>query len=254
MKNIRRSLCLIAAILFAANLNAQTNAPQAAVAPADAFATNTAIIPTPRTGQGAGGWMKRHQAFVKQAGQGGVDLLFMGDSITDFWRNRGSNVWNHFYAPRHAANFGISGDRTEHVLWRIENGELNGIKPKVIVLMIGTNNGRTASPEQTAEAIKLIIEQFHAKLPDTKILLLGVFPRNRVNDIEPEISAPPKINAIISHYDNGNTVRYLNINDKLVGPDGKVPADIMPDFLHPNAHGYQIWADAMEPLLAEMLK
>jgi lysophospholipase L1-like esterase len=120
--------------------------------------------------------------------------------------------------------------------------------------MIGTNNGRTASPEQTAGAIKLIIEQFQAKFPDVKILLLGVFPRNRSNDIPEEIADPPKINAIISHYDNGSTVRYLNINDKLVGADGMVPADIMPDFLHPNAHGYQIWADAMEPLLAQMLK
>jgi lysophospholipase L1-like esterase len=273
MKTIRRSICLLAAILFAANLNAQTNelarvmltppggANQVLAPtnlPVNAFATNTAIIPTPRTGQGASSWMKRHQAFVTQAKQGGVDLLFMGDSITDFWRRPppryGSNVWNQFYAPRHAANFGISGDRTEHVLWRIENGELDGIKPRVIVLMIGTNNGQTASPEQTAGAIKLIIEEFHAKLPDVKILLLGVFPRNRSNDVPAEIADPPKINAIISHYDNGSTVRYLNINDKLVGADGMVPADIMPDFLHPNEHGYQIWADAMEPLLAQMLK
>jgi lysophospholipase L1-like esterase len=279
MKTIRRSIYLLVAILFAANLNAQTNAPQVA-APlttpngtnlllpstntplvqdaALVFPTNTAIIPTPRTGQGASSWMKRHQAFVEQAKQGGVDLLFMGDSITDFWRRPppryGSNVWNQFYVPRNAANFGISGDRTEHVLWRIENGELDGIKPKVTVLMIGTNNGRTAEPDQTAGAIKLIIEQFHVKLPDTKILLLGVFPRNRTNDIPAEIAAPPKINAIISHYDNGSTVRYLNINDKLVGADGMVPADIMPDFLHPNAHGYQIWADAMEPLLTQMLQ
>ena len=85
-------------------------------------------------------WVARHEGFVQIAKKGGVDLLFMGDSITDFWRNRGSNVWDKYYAPRNAANFGISADRTEHVLWRMDNGELEGIKPKVVVLMIGTNN------------------------------------------------------------------------------------------------------------------
>jgi lysophospholipase L1-like esterase len=92
--------------------------------------------PVPRDAK----WVQRHEGFVQIAKKGGVDLLFMGDSITDFWRNRGSNVWNRYYFPRNAANFGISADRTQHVLWRMDNGELHGLKPKVVVLMIGTNN------------------------------------------------------------------------------------------------------------------
>ncbi len=212
--------------------------------------TNTAVIPVPR----AKTWVVRHEGFVAIAQKGGVDLLFMGDSITDGWRTRGANVWAKYYAPLHAANFGIGGDQTQHVLWRIDNGELDGINPKVIVLMIGTNNGGSNSPAEIAYAIKVIIDTIQAKCPDTKILLLGVFPRNRKNDTQAQIEAPAKINKIIARYDNGKTVRYLNINKKFIGPDGKVPAAIMPDFLHPNEHGYQIWADAMEPLLAKMMK
>src|SRR6185437_1869851 len=105
---------------------------------------NPATTPVPRSS----GWVARHEGFVQQAKAGNIDLLFMGDSITDFWRSRGKNVWQKFYGSRHAANFGISGDRTQHVLWRIENGELDGIDPKVIVLMIGTNNSGSDSPDQ----------------------------------------------------------------------------------------------------------
>ena len=133
MKTIRRPIFLLIAFLCAVNLFAQNTAP---VATTNAVVQNAATNPVPL----GAGWVARHEGFVAQAKQGGIDILFMGDSITDFWRNRGSNVWNQYYAPRHAANFGISGDRTQHVLWRMDNGELDGIKPKVVVLMIGTNN------------------------------------------------------------------------------------------------------------------
>jgi lysophospholipase L1-like esterase len=245
MKKFFRSLFLVAvasALLLATQSFAQDTKPS----------VNTAIIPALRTNPR--NWVQRHEGFVEIAKQGNVDLLFLGDSITDFWRRTGSNFWNQYYAPRHAANFGISGDRTEHLLWRIDHGELSGIKPKVVVLLIGTNNGNTNSPAEIANAIKLILAKIQTKMPDAKVLLLGVFPRNRTNDTPAYIEAPPLVNALIAKYDNGRTIRYLNINDKLVGPDGRVPADIMPDFLHPNEHGYQIWAEAMEPLLAEMLK
>jgi lysophospholipase L1-like esterase len=217
-------------------------------------AVNSAIVPAPRPG----GWMKRHENFLEQAKQDQIDLLFVGDSITDFWRGKaprfGTNIWSKYYAPLHTADFGISGDRTENVIWRIDNGELDGLHPKVIVLMIGTNNSRTNSPEQIAEGIKVILNKMQEKCPDSKILLLGVFPRNTLKDIPAQIEAPAKINAIISKYADGKKIVYLNINDKFLGPDGKVPADIMPDFLHPNEHGYQLWADAMNPTLFGMMK
>jgi lysophospholipase L1-like esterase len=217
---------------------------------------NTAIIPAPRDEK----WMARHAGFVQEAQKGGIDILFLGDSITDGWRNKGSNVWNKYYAPRRAANFGIGGDRTQHVLWRMEKGELDGIKPKVVVLMIGTNNtgkendaGKMRNTVlETIAGVQAVVKELRAKLPDSKILLLAIFPRSTLDN--PQRAQVALINTVIAKLDDGKTVRYLDIGPKFLGADGKVPEDIMPDFLHPNEQGYQIWADAMGPALDEMLK
>ena len=221
-----------------------------------ADAKNTAIIPEPRDAN----WVKRHEGFVAEAKRGGIDLLFMGDSITDFWRNRGSNVWNHYYAPRHAANFGISGDRTQHVLWRMDNGELDGIKPKVVVLMIGTNNTgkerdkktiRNTVPE-TIEGVQAVVTDLRKRLPGSKILLLGIFPRGATID-DPQRAQVALINTVIAKMDDGKMVKYLDIGPAFLDNDGNLPKSIMPDSLHPNEHGFQIWADAMNPTLGKMM-
>jgi lysophospholipase L1-like esterase len=248
-------LHVLAALLCAANLPAQDTATT--VPPeSTTVAQNTAVIPVPRPG----GWMKRHEAFVEQAKKGGIDILFMGDSITDFWRNRGSNVWNEFYAPRHAANFGISGDRTQHVLWRIDHGELDGIHPKVVVLMIGTNNTgkernsnkiRNTVPE-TIAGVQAVVADIRAKLPDSKILLLAIFPRGTLDD--PQRAQVAVINTVIAKLDDGKMIRFLDIGPKFLETDGTLPRSLMPGLLHPNEKGYRIWASAMEPLLDEMLK
>jgi lysophospholipase L1-like esterase len=219
-------------------------------------AKNSAIIPVPRDPK----WVGRHEGFVKIAQAGGVDLLFMGDSITDFWRNRGSNVWNKYYAPQHAANFGISGDRTQHVLWRMDNGELDGIRPKVVVLMIGTNNTgkerdkktpRNAPPEVIA-GVTAVVNDLRTKLPASKILLLAIFPRG---DGGPEQQSQiNEINPVIAKLADGKMVTWLDIGSKFLDADGNVDKNIMPGLLHPNAKGYQIWADAMNPTLDEMMK
>jgi lysophospholipase L1-like esterase len=217
---------------------------------------NTATNPVPL----GAGWVKRHEGFVAQAKSGGIDILFMGDSITDFWRNRGSNVWNQFYAPQHAANFGISGDRTQHVLWRMDNGELDGIHPKVVVLMIGTNNtGKERdkktprnTPAQVIEGVTAVVNDIRAKLPASKILLLAIFPRG---DGGPEQQAQiNEINPAIAKLADGKMIVFLDIGSKFLDADGTLPKTVMPDLLHPNEHGYQIWADAMNPTLDAMLK
>jgi lysophospholipase L1-like esterase len=227
----------------------------AALLAPSARAENTATNPVPRDAK----WIARHEGFVKQAQQGGIDLLFMGDSITDFWRNRGSNVWNTYYAPLHAANFGISADRTQHVLWRIEHGELDGIHPKVVVLMIGTNNtGKEQdhqtirnTPPQVIEGVTAVVHEIQAKLPETKILLLAIFPRSqRGEPIRDEIK---QINLSIAQLDDGKSVTFLDIGPKFLEPDGALSREIMPDLLHPSEKGYKIWAEAMQPTLNRLM-
>ena len=240
-------LLTFALMLSAATLPAQTNSSAQT-----AQVMGSALIPATR--QSPKNWMSRHEEFVAQAKRGGIDILFLGDSITDFWRSKGSNVWNQYYAPRHAANFGISGDRTQHVLWRIENGELDGIHPKVTVLMIGTNNSKSDSAEDIARAIGMIIDDIHSKIPDTKILLLAIFPRNTAKDTPKSLETIRDVNTQIAFYDNSDTVRFLDIGAKFLGPDGKVHKDVMADYLHPTEKGYKIWAAAMEPTLDAMLK
>jgi lysophospholipase L1-like esterase len=238
---------------FAQTTNVVTNATLAVT---NAVVENTATNPVPLGAR----WVARHEGFVKLAQQGGIDILFMGDSITDFWRNRGSNVWNQYYAPRHAANFGISGDQTQHVLWRLDNGELDGIKPKVVVLMIGTNNtGKDRNGNlhntipQIIAGVQAVVADIRTRLPDSKILLLAIFPRgNKIDDFQRgEVAI---VNTVLAKLDDGKMVKFLDIGANFLEADGTLPRSIMPDFLHPNQHGYQIWADAMNPTLDEMLK
>jgi lysophospholipase L1-like esterase len=210
---------------------------------------NSATTPAPRDP----GWVKRHDGFVDIAKKGGVDLLFLGDSITDGWRGGGMAVWEKNFAPHNAANFGIGGDRTEHVLWRLQHGELDGIKPKLAVLMIGTNNLAANKDEEIADGIKAIVNELNKQTPETKLLLLGIFPRGMKAD-DSARTRIKHINSIIAKLDDGQTIKYLDIGDKFLEADGTLPKTIMPDALHPNAKGYEIWAEAIGPKVQEMLK
>jgi lysophospholipase L1-like esterase len=254
---MRRSLHFCALFttlaLAATSLTAQT--PASSTTPATAAAKPT---PKPRTPEDAVTPFSRnpprHAKFMDRIAQGEVGLLFLGDSITDFWPRTGEWSWLKF-APYKPADFGISGERTEDVLWRITNGELDGISPKVTVLMIGTNNvGQcpTENPEWAAAGVKKIVETIHQKLPNTKVLLLGVFPRGTKDSVlRQETEA---INQIIRKLDDGSKTRYLDIGKVFLDPAGEIPKNVMPDSLHPSAHGYDLWYDAMNPLLTEMLK
>jgi lysophospholipase L1-like esterase len=226
--------------------------PFHAVAQATPPATNSAIIPAPFQPQ-------RHEEFVAIAKQGDIDCLLMGDSITDWWRRTGLAVYEKNFGALKCANFGIAGDRTQGVLWRMDNGELDGYTPKVMMLMIGTNNlvggrgGAGNTPDQIAEGITAIVTKFRAKFPAANVLLLGVFPRGAA-DTSRFREPIRQINAIIGKLDDGVHVKYMDIGDKFVAPDGSIPVDVMADGLHPTGKGYEIWAAAVMPTFTRMLQ
>lgn len=219
-----------------------------AFSPAARAQSESTTEPRPREG----GWKQMHESFLARAKmKQGIGLLFIGDSITQGW-NGARGIWERHYAPRNAANFGIGGDRTQHVLWRIENGEIDGIHPKVVVLMIGTNNIGANSPDEIADGIAAIVKKLHEKLPETKVLLLGVFPRGPRAD-DPNRERAKAVNEIIAKLDDGKTVKYLDISKSFMNEDGTISTEIMPDFVHLTRKGYRLWADAMEPTLWSML-
>jgi len=209
--------------------------------------------PTPRPGD----WLKRHDGFVKLAHQGGIDVLFIGDSITDGWRNTGIASWKRSFEPLKAANFGISGDGTHNVLWRLLNGELEVQKPKVVVLLIGTNNipwtfqagelDTTAS--MVTEAVTLLVKTIQTKLPGTKVLLLAIFPRGEHPN--PSRDCIRKVNAKLAALES-DRVRYLDLGSLFLEGD-HIPHELMSDFLHPTAKAYERWAGAMLPVLKALL-
>ncbi len=212
---------------------------------------NSAVVPAKKNPE-------RHEKFLQDIRKmnGKIDLVFIGDSITDAWRGKGPRggvtVWNEQFAPLHALNLGIGGDRTQHILWRIEHGELEGYEPKAFVIMIGTNNMGSNTPEQIAEGNKAIIDEINKKHPKAKILLLGIFPRSHKAS-DPIREKVKKTNELLSKID-GKNVKYLDIGDKFLDKDGTLTKEIMPDYLHLSTKGFMIWAEAIEPEVKEMLK
>jgi lysophospholipase L1-like esterase len=273
---MKRGPTLVLSSLFAVSLLAGVARGQATAAPAApsaAPATRPAIrgggaqpeaadVPSIKMGNDRGqGFIRRHVGFIndRRAMDGRVGLLFVGDSITDGWRNfgprGGRDVFEQAYAKYRPLNIGIGGDRTQHVLWRLDAGEVEGISPKVAVLMIGTNNLGSNSNEEIVAADAKIVESLRKKLPNTKVLVLGIFPR----DEKPDTNNRNRIKAINAELakldDGGRTVKYLDIGDKFLEPDGTLPRDgTMYDALHPGAKGYQVWADAMQPTIEELMK
>jgi len=197
-------------------------------------------------------WKERQAAKSQRIAQGNVDLLFIGDSITHGWENSGRKIWDQYYAKRNAVNLGFSGDRTQHVLWRLLNCPLERISPKLAVLMIGTNNAATDSPEDIAAGVRAIVELLREKLPETRVLVLAIFPRGPHADAKLR-QVNEAANAIIKNLADSKRVYYLDIGQKFLTDDGVLTKEIMPDFLHPHEKGYAIWAQAIEPTVHELL-
>ncbi|HEX5686135.1 MAG TPA: GDSL-type esterase/lipase family protein [Ideonella sp.] len=179
------------------------------------------------------------------------EVVFIGDSITQGWENEGRAVWQRHFA-RQALALGFGGDRTENVLWRLQNGEVDGITPKVAVLMIGTNNAGMRTPESTAAGVKHLLRELRQRLPSTQVLLLAIFPRGEKPDDHLR-GVNDRVNKLIAGYADGRSVHYLDISAALLNPDGSLSKDVMPDLLHLSEKGYAIWQRAMVPTLQRLL-
>lgn len=202
----------------------------------------------------------RHKKFLEIVAKGEGDVIFLGDSITQGWEGAGKKVWAETFAPMKAVNLGIGGDQTGHVIWRITEGkEIDTLKPKLAVIMIGTNNmgnvekktGHT--PEQIAGGVKAIVEELRKQKPEMKILVLAIFPRSP--KAEDKIRAKvADTNKIIAKLADDKHVFYKDIGEKFLEKDGSLDKKIMPDFLHLSEAGYQIWADAIKDEVVKLSK
>lgn len=203
-------------------------------------------------------WPTRHAEVCALVRERKPDLVFIGDSITHFWggepkasRCSGADVWQRFYSRRNAVNLGFGWDRTENVLWRLQHGELAGALPKVVVLLIGTNNLDTNTPDEIAAGIRAICTVLRMSSPQTKILLLAILPRGQKPN--PHRAKLAEVNARIAPLDGKDGVTYLDIGAKFLQPDGTISSELMNDFLHPTAKGYAVFAEAIEPTLCRLL-
>ena len=201
-------------------------------------------------------FLSRHMQIEKVKGKS-VDVVLLGDSIMHFWEWKHPESWKKFTANRTALNLGYGGDRTQHVLWRIAHGELDGYEAKCIVLMIGTNNNssKDTKPENVAGAIELIVSKIREKQPNAKIVLHPIFPRGKSAESVRHVEARArndKTNALLKQFaDRDGKIVWIDFNDKLVDATGWVPASIMRDEIHPTAEGYEIWMEALAPVLGK---
>jgi lysophospholipase L1-like esterase len=182
------------------------------------------------------------------------DIIFIGDSLTSGWLGAGKDIWEKDYAPRHALNFGISGDQTQNVLWRLNNMDIQNLKPKIAVILIGGNNTAN-SPHEIADGVQAVLANTQEVFPGVKIILVSIIPNERAHD------KMMQANSLIKNYADDSTVYYLDLVPLMpevttTTPDGKTDTNfkgISPDHIHPDASGYQIWANAMEPILSKLL-
>jgi len=230
-----------------------------------AYANTKASMPValtpvrPRSGWQDSWWPQRHAEKKTLAKEGKAELVMIGDSITHWWEKNNLEQWHKFYDKFSALNLGFAADCTENVLWRIRDGALDGLSPKVVVIMIGTNNtgyrggkGKETAKE-TASGIKEIVHQVRTRLPDSRVLLLAIFPRGPAAD-DPLRKLNTAINERIASFADGKMVYFLDIGSSFLDEDGTLPKELSKDKLHLTAKGYQIWHDAMAPKLAELMK
>lgn len=203
------------------------------------------VIPTERSEDW---WQQRHQQKRSELQKINepLDILFIGDSITHEWEAEGDEYWQQHFAHRKTFNLGFAGDRTEHLLWRIQNSGVDKRSPRWIVLLIGTNNAghRLDPPEDIAAGVLTILDELHQRLPTSKVLLMAIFPRSR-NTNKPMRQRIDATNTLIRNFADGKQIHWLDINNQFLTKDGVLLESVMPDLLHLNAAQYDKWAQAV---------
>lgn len=198
-------------------------------------------------------WDARHEAKLREkASSTNIELVLIGDSITHGWETEGRQAWADCFGKRGTLNLGFSGDRTEHVIWRLRNGEVDGLSPRMVVLLIGVNNGghRRDKPEDTAAGIGVILDELRSRLPDAKILLLAILPTGEKPD-DPLRLLNDEVNRLIARYADGDRIVFCDIGKAFLDENGFLSGSIMPDFLHPNDRGYRIFAEALKSCMGD---
>lgn len=208
---------------------------------------NTAVLPAPHSGREKDVQRKWERFRGKH-----YDIVFDGDSIMNRWEITGKEVWNQRYAGI-AADFGIEGDRVENLLWRLDNGQVDGIDPKVVVLMIGTNNSGRNSATEIADGIKKAVAEYEERCPHAHIILMAIFPRGE----KPSDGSRLKVAAVnrqIKSLGAQKRVTFIDIGPQLIAADGTISRAMMPDFVHPTAIGYRIWANSIQPIINKYVR
>lgn len=210
-------------------------------------------------------WLERHNRLIARAMAEPIEILFLGDSITQGWEGLGRDpfegdglpIWSERYAPRRAANFGMGGERTNNLVWQVQHGLLGRAEPRVVVLLIGTNDLDGCTPEVVASRVAKVVDELRRRLPNASILLLGLFPRGARPD--PAADRMPRdarigaVNRLLEPLGRRPGVEFLDIGHLFLGEDGELSKEIMPDFLHLGREGYRRWAEGMEPTLQRLL-
>ncbi len=186
------------------------------------------------------------------AAKGSHRLVFLGDSITQNWEKAGRRVWEQYYMDRAPLNLGIASDKTQHVLWRVLNTEFGKQQPELVVVLVGTNNSAEYTADEIAAGVASIIEALRKQTPESKVLLLAIFPRGEALQ-DPRREVNDAANGLLSELAEKQGVEFLDISHKFTHDDGSTNLDLMPDALHLNAVGYAVWAEAMEPSLTELI-
>jgi lysophospholipase L1-like esterase len=224
---------------------------------------NNALVPVPKLENDCYDWHARHKDVLKVKDEIKPEIVLIGDSITHFWggepagpRKNGPKAWADAFGKKRVLNMGFGWDRTQNVLWRLDNGEFEGLRPKYVVLNIGTNNfsgtknARASTPAEVAEGIKAICARIAAKSPETKIILMGVFPRGASpkDGFRPKITA---LNELLAAFAKEKGMTFLDLGAKMLEPDGTLSREIMGDSVHPTEKGYAIWAAALKDVLKD---